>query len=736
MAKAKVKAKARKAPPSYGPARRQTGTLPPATTPAALAPCCLGIDIGSHRSRICIWADGSEIVVENQYSHDLDSTHYPGDFPSALYVFDDASPGADKVYLEEGEYETRQSISAKYVFYALTESSDALLEQYPPAHHILLKKRDPVFRAKLRAGLTMLLSVLRRRAMDVCRIRKLQVSKIGLTIPVQWTLEFEEVYRGLVAEVFEIPSDIIYFFTETEALARYLFKYNETQMDPDGKHQAVLFFDFGGHNLNGCAFGVARDEQNPERNGFYRVGKKFGAGGGSEQWEHHVNEWFMNAWYGITNTVAPPQYREDFLGRFRKQKGRKTELLQDIGVMYPLPDGSPCRVTLTTEVITSAWVKALGRPLETARREIARFVSMVESGCVTSPLVVVSGGTARNPAVKSRMTTLCEQSGIPVVFTSDFADSIAYDSAKVAKAASYVVSETLTLEQFFARGAAIGIQMKQAPSQGKHKTAPLQWDNSAALLLGLRRRPKVTLAVRYCDEFKLICDPFFERLPRKQQVRVSSKLSYDLIYLGKRKQGTWTFQLSLEGSGDTMDLVLHQLYQRRRDLEPKPKKTLRLPLYFDGNSSTIHVGDRNKAIDELKLGLPPQPNDLGEVETDPSEESDHDDDSDVDSIVVYAPQPASQGTDTGIAPTSLSKIEDDMFTSAMFTVPDVWTFPGGEQTPPTNAEGYVQQVEISPMFDGLPAPRKMKRGGGKASNRRADPYGQAWKRRHQDLLKQ
>jgi hypothetical protein len=47
------------------------------------------------------------------------------------------------------------------------------------------------------------------------------------------------------------------------------------------------------------------------------------------------------------------------------------------------------------------------------------------------------------------------------------------------------VSETLTLEQFFARGAAIGIQMKQSPIQGKKpnkKTAGL-WDYSGELLL-------------------------------------------------------------------------------------------------------------------------------------------------------------------------------------------------------------------------------------------------------------
>jgi len=60
-----------------------------------------------------------------------------------------------------------------------------------------------------------------------------------------------------------------------------------------------------------------------------------------------------------------------------------------------------------------------------------------------------------------------------------------HSPARVAKAASYVVSETLTLGQFFGRGAAIGIQMKQSPVQGKPKHLPRHWDDLGYLLLDL-----------------------------------------------------------------------------------------------------------------------------------------------------------------------------------------------------------------------------------------------------------
>ncbi|KAK0746876.1 hypothetical protein B0T18DRAFT_466281 [Schizothecium vesticola] len=655
--------------------------------------CYLGIDIGSHRTRICLWFDDSEYVVENRYNHNTETSNYAGDFPSALYVFDDdTSTTADNAYLIEGETPNRLSVSAKYVFYALTNTPpDALLEQYPLVHHLVRKKQDPVFKEKLRGAMITLLSVLRDRAMAVCRLKRLRVAKIGLTIPVQWTLEFEEVYRELVSEVFGIDQEAIYFFTETEALARYLFKHQADQMDPNGKHNTVLFFDFGGHNMNGCAFGVARDLGNPERNSFYRVGQKFGAGGGSEQWEHHIDEWFKDTWYGMNHAWPPSQHREDFLSRFRKQKCKRAELREDIIALYARPDdGATCRITLERKAIEDAWQKALSRPLKVARREVARLVSLVESGCVTSPLVVVSGGSARNPAVKSQMMTLCRQSGVHVVFTHDFDVSITYESAMVAKAASYVVSETLTLEQFFARGAAIGIQMKQSPTQGAPRGSPRIWDDSGALLLDLHHQPKANFRARYHDEFKLICDPFFERLPRTRGAGVAANLSYDLVYLGRRKQGTWSFRLSLEGSGDRMELVLKQNYRRRRDLKATAMKTLRLPLYFDGNSGCIHVGERDKTLDELDLGLPTQPNEMGEVDTDSPEESEEE--SDVDSVPDRASETASPRiTDAGTVTGSSNADERGMFTTSVFAATDPWA-------------AQVAQVEVGPIFDGLPRP--------------------------------
>jgi tRNA A37 threonylcarbamoyltransferase TsaD len=97
-------------------------------------------------------------------------------------------------------------------------------------------------------------------------------------------------------------------------------------------------------------------------------------------------------------------------------------LREKITVTFTRPeDDAPWRGTLTQDIIEDAWRKGLERPLETAKHEISRLVKMVRHERVSKPLVVVSGGTARNPAVKSRMKALCDESGVAILFTDDFA---------------------------------------------------------------------------------------------------------------------------------------------------------------------------------------------------------------------------------------------------------------------------------------------------------------------------
>ena len=154
-----------------------------------------------------------------------------------------------------------------------------------------------------------------------------------------------------------------------------------------------------------------------------------GAGGGSEQWEHHIGQWVSDQYFRDNGFPAPPAELEQLLGVFRPQKARDAESRFEINIRLHKPDDiGVWRSTLTLNAIDQAWIEAIGEPLRTARCVISRLRKHVEQGVVSTPLVVVSGGTARNPAVKSYMTALCDTKRVPVVFTDDFDVTIVHAS--------------------------------------------------------------------------------------------------------------------------------------------------------------------------------------------------------------------------------------------------------------------------------------------------------------------
>jgi hypothetical protein len=171
-----------------------------------------------------------------------------GDFSSTIYPFDTQDP----IYLCEKLDVKRQSISAKYGFYLLAKPSHEVLEEYPLFEPLVSRNDDQAFLDRLLQGLKLLFARLRRRVGQVCELHKLTVGTIGLSIPSQWTLEFEDFYRTLVSEVFQFPQHDIYFVYEAEALAHFLCKNHMDFLIPCrnvAQNDVLLFLDFGGHNM-------------------------------------------------------------------------------------------------------------------------------------------------------------------------------------------------------------------------------------------------------------------------------------------------------------------------------------------------------------------------------------------------------------------------------------------------------------------------------------------------------
>ncbi|GKT50060.1 uncharacterized protein ColSpa_10241 [Colletotrichum spaethianum] len=211
----------------------------------------LGIDIGSTSTRAYLRcpATKEEWYVENP-SDELIVTN--GDFSSAGYPFRSKGP----VYLGERADPTSQAVSLKYAFYPLADASDELLEQYHLVRSLMERKSDAKFLDRLRQGLEELLAVIKCSVDDICTRQRIKVTRIGLSIPSQWTLEFEDVYKNIVSSVFGHSQSSIFFHTETEALAHYLLDEGLDYLLPDqhSEYRVFLFLDLGGHNMVSLLF--------------------------------------------------------------------------------------------------------------------------------------------------------------------------------------------------------------------------------------------------------------------------------------------------------------------------------------------------------------------------------------------------------------------------------------------------------------------------------------------------
>lgn len=185
------------------------------------------------------------IEVENKARKHFGSKIELGDFTCEGYPF-----GTGPVYLRDAPDPTRQAIKLKYGTYLLAGANDKLLTEYPLFQTLLRHKHNSWFLERLRQGLREAFETIYERVRDICRARKMKIVEIGLTVPAQWTLDFEDVYKKLVTEVFCIEPSKVKFHFETQALAHYILRHHIHDIrQGDEFANVVLFLDFGGHSL-------------------------------------------------------------------------------------------------------------------------------------------------------------------------------------------------------------------------------------------------------------------------------------------------------------------------------------------------------------------------------------------------------------------------------------------------------------------------------------------------------
>ncbi|KAK3934743.1 hypothetical protein QBC46DRAFT_273214 [Diplogelasinospora grovesii] len=522
------------------------------------------------------------------------------DFPSLAYPFDENGP----VYGGNKHKTARIPIFLKYAFYALANASDHLLEQYPLVTPITERKDDEAFRGRLREGLIALLTQIRVQVDQICTDNLLYIEHLAVTVPAQWTLEFEDVYKGLLDEVFNMPGKYV-FVTETEALAHWLFRRYLLEAEREQQHDVMLFLDFGGHNMNGCMFRIVRNVDGEGGVGFYRMGDPFGAGGGSEQWEYNVGE------HCIRERGLEPLVAQSVLDDFAIRKGTlfPGNIEEKACFMYRESKGEHEIFKISATALDNCWEEALRGPFRVTADCLRRFVALPDH---IKKLVVVSGGTARNEGVRSWLADWCRNAGLPPPF-----EAARYDHVyiKVAKGAALAVANRMTVQQFWARGAALGLQLRQGTT-GAIKNLQNVWDNEAAFAVNAARQAVVTLSLTGRDELRIICDPFFTPANWWAARITDVNKCYNFLYLGTPMRGRYRFQLGLiEAQGGDMMLQIRTWRKGPRQKGFRLQEDHVLPMYFDAGGNVVLPGETGKTLGEsgINFPVPPEEPDVGDM---------------------------------------------------------------------------------------------------------------------------
>ncbi|KAI0123474.1 hypothetical protein BJ170DRAFT_109899 [Xylariales sp. AK1849] len=581
-----------------------------------LSEVALGIDLGSTSTRAYLWCPKTKNgwCVESKSRARTGHRFSNGDFSSIGYPFD-----GGEVYLGEGISAARESISLKYAFYALVNTTDELFNQYRLATPLLSRRNDQEFRARLLEGIRKLFTAVYDRVVEVCQEEKLRVTTIGLSIPSQWTLDFMDLYRDLVAQVFRHDSSAIFFVTETEALAHFLCVKKLDRLvvrQNTVHHDVVLMLDFGGHNMNTCTLNIVYGRDRAPA--FYLIGEPDGAGGGSELWEYLAAERSLEFAQHVYDLAPSALIRQNVLDSFNGAKG-------GCGPGFPGEDfdctvkdqyGRRCNIFLDEADITACFNEAMKLPLDLAAariEEVTRLLTSQKQAPSTAttrgpkpvgkPRVILAGGTARHEGLRRKVEAVCQKNNISDPVLTDNI-MIQYDSAKIASGAAFAVASPLTVESFVRRGAAFGLQMRQKAKRGETESEH-QWDDTASFLLSWRRTVKnFEIYIRPNDELKIVCDPFFEDESNENKDLLHYHRSYDIVDLGRPTMGHWWFTLALTGHGDDMSLTIERSRQPPRVNAGVPCEPVTVPLYYNKGSNSIHIGeegyDANKHISRLK----------------------------------------------------------------------------------------------------------------------------------------
>ncbi|KAK0642053.1 hypothetical protein B0T16DRAFT_394229 [Cercophora newfieldiana] len=211
--------------------------------------------------------------------------------------------------------------------------------------------------------------------------------------------------------------------------------------------------------------------------------------------------------------------------------------------------------------------------LETTKKQIISAVAQTDAIGDTIR-VFVSGGSVRGKALRSKIKELCKAHGVQ-------SDPVMTENFKCSKS-----SET--------RGAAIGLQTLQQ----KRSNPEGVWNDEAQFLVDDRNREKTLLLKPNGEQYRLVCNPWFSKNADQGTTGpvINFRDCYDLSPAFAPHKSDWNLEVSLEGSGNDMELVMTHSWR---------------------GAKTVCIGDPNKTIQEAcpEFAILPSPDSDGKQPT-------------------------------------------------------------------------------------------------------------------------
>ncbi|KAM7218543.1 hypothetical protein V8F06_006147 [Rhypophila decipiens] len=487
----------------------------------------LGIDLGSVATRAVLsWRDEEDKLQEPMIVRNKNPGFNQSDKREDLVEFPSDCSVDGKSVLLHPDLPADTLISGKYLIYLLGKAEGKLRDEFP----LFAELRCRVTPGNAELALHQHFQGLIARVEEICKAKRLNIRTVTITVPAHWPTELVGVYEKVVRESFDaqyntvdnqMPNPRIQSCFESQAIGRRILAggskdlHNEIKYSPD----IVAIIDCGGHSASSSIFAASRD-QGKGLYSFFDMQSSEGVGGGCEQFLRDSSRWCTSELLeSMEDSVLEKgklagdirsKFDRVFLSRIKKC-ATDDEFFRDFRFSYQHEtNGSPSKtvnVELAGSSLREFWesvvkgVKTMAQQqFQAVKDHISELAKHLGSA---KPLIIVSGGTARAPPLRSFLEEQWKEFGFDGrLFFAEDLDSVTVTTTTIARGASEIGAIRGTVPEFIEAGpASFAVQARQAGAN--------DWDSSAKVIgKGNDFVKDIVLDVEKGDELKLICSPF------------------------------------------------------------------------------------------------------------------------------------------------------------------------------------------------------------------------------------